>query len=162
MADAALRHDGNIDHRHDLANLFWRGHASHSALGADLRRDALQSHYRYCSGSLRNLRLLRVGYVHDHAALEHFSEAGLQAKVGVVSVVLRHGGTLFWEQPSAFSRQPSAQPFMGAGSCVALTFILQPVFDSRYPQWWRRHGWTGEDARRSIGHDYQRSTKRAN
>src|SRR6202023_1204007 len=106
MADAALRHDGNINHRHDFANLFRRRHASHSALGANLRRDALQSHYRYCSGSLRDLRLFRVGYVHDHAALEHFGEASLEAKVGVVSVVLRHGFTLFREQ--LFSYQPTA------------------------------------------------------
>ena len=108
MTDAAFCHDGNIDHRHDFANLFWRGHASYSAFGADLRRDALQRHHRYRSGALGDLRLFRVGYVHDHAALEHLGEPGLEAKVGVVSVVLRHGFTLFWEQLSAVSFQPSA------------------------------------------------------
>src|SRR5260221_13921068 len=36
-------------------------------------------------------------------------------------------------QRSAFSRQPSAQRLRGAGGYVALTFILQPVHNSRYP-----------------------------
>src|SRR5207245_7923274 len=116
------------------ANLFWRGHASYSAFGADLRRDALQRHHRYRSGALGDLRLFRVGYVHDHAALEHLGEPGLEAKVGVVSVVLRHGFTLFWEQLSAVSYQLSAQPFMGAGSYVALTSFYSP-FTIRGTPW---------------------------
>src|SRR6202158_51748 len=135
MTDAALGHDGNIDHRHDLANHFRRGHARPPAFGADLRRDALQSHHRYRSGSLGDLRLFRGGDVHDDAALEHFGEPGLQAKVGSVSIFLLHGVALFREQLSAFSFQPSAistNPY-GCWELVALTFILQPVHNSRYP-----------------------------
>ncbi len=95
MADAALRHDGNIHRRHDLANHFRRGHARHSALGANLRWDAFQSHDRDRSGSLGYFRLFRGGDIHDDAALEHFGKAGFEAKAGVVSIILRHGSTLF-------------------------------------------------------------------
>ena len=72
MADAALCHDGNIDHGHDFTNDFGRGHARDSSFGANLRGDALQGHDRDGAGPLGDLRLFRGGYVHDHAALEHF------------------------------------------------------------------------------------------
>ena len=51
---------GNIDGGHDLANHFRRGHARHSAFGANLCWDALQRHDGYCSGALGDLGLLGV------------------------------------------------------------------------------------------------------
>ena len=95
VADAALGHDGNVDHRHDFANLFRRGHTRHSAFGANLRRNPLQGHYGDGPGALGNFGLLGVGDVHDHAALEHFGKAGFQTEAGgVVAIILRHRFTL--------------------------------------------------------------------
>ena len=68
VADAALGHHRDGDGGHDLANLFGRGHARYSAFGADLRRNALKSHYRDRAGLLGNYGLLGVGDVHDDAA----------------------------------------------------------------------------------------------
>ena len=82
MADAALGHYRYGNRGHDLANFFGRGHARHATLGANLRRNPLQRHDRYCSGLFSNHRLLGVGDVHDDAAFEHFCQAGFQPQAG--------------------------------------------------------------------------------
>src|SRR5438132_1045551 len=71
VADPRLRHDGNADRLHNLADLRDRRHARHASLLADVRRDALKRHHGGGSRLLRNQRLLGVGDVHDDAALQH-------------------------------------------------------------------------------------------
>ena len=94
VADAALGHYRDGDGSHDFADFFGRGHAGYAAFGADLRGDALEGHDGNGSGLFRNQGLLGVSDVHDDAALEHFGEAGFEAKAGGVAVVLGHGGLL--------------------------------------------------------------------
>jgi len=92
VADAALGHDGNVHGGHDLTDFFRGGHAGYSAFGADLGGHALEGHDGYGAGLFGDGGLLGVGDVHDDAALEHFGEAGFEAKAGRVSIVLRHSG----------------------------------------------------------------------
>ncbi len=99
VADAALRHNRNGNGGHDFADLFRRGHAGHSAFGADLRGHALEGHDRNGPGFLGDFGLRGVGDVHDDAAFQHFCQAGLEAEAGGVvgrfAIVLRHVVTLF-------------------------------------------------------------------
>ena len=81
--------------RHDLANLFRRGHARNAAFGADLRGHALEGHDGNGSGLFGDGGLLGIGHIHNYPAFEHFGEAGLEAEEGRATVVLRHGRTLF-------------------------------------------------------------------
>jgi hypothetical protein len=90
VSDAAFRHDRDGNCGHDLANFLWSSHARDSAFGANLRGDTLERHHCDGSGLLGNDRLLGGRHVHDDAALEHFGEAGFQAKAGRISVVLGH------------------------------------------------------------------------
>jgi hypothetical protein len=53
---------------------------SDSALGADVRGDALERHHRAGAGVLGDPRLLGGRDVHDHAALEHLGEPRLDAQ----------------------------------------------------------------------------------
>jgi hypothetical protein len=50
-----------------------------------VRGHALERHHRGRAGILGDLRLLGVDHVHDHAALEHLGQAGLDAESGLVS-----------------------------------------------------------------------------
>ncbi len=59
VADAALGHHRDGDGGHDLADLLGRSHAGHAALGADLRRDALERHDGDGAGLLGDLGLFR-------------------------------------------------------------------------------------------------------
>ncbi len=115
--------------------------------------------------------LLGVGDVHDDAALEHFGEAGFEAKAGGV---VRCFATWRFSFPgTGDSRQRSAVSHQlnqlgDAGDLVALTFILQGVHGLRNPggiaptscrrrqrcRFYRRRGWrirrTPEAGRRRI------------
>src|SRR2546425_1012128 len=88
MADAAFRHDGNRNCRHNFANLLRRGHAGDAAFGANLRGHAFEGHDGDCASSFGDGGLLGVGDVHDDAAFEHLGQSSFQAKVGWASVVL--------------------------------------------------------------------------
>jgi len=55
------------------------GHAGDAAFLADIRRHALERHYRASPGVFGNLSLLGVGDVHDDATLEHLGQADLQS-----------------------------------------------------------------------------------
>src|SRR4051812_27256227 len=75
-----LRHHRD---RHRLLNLLDDAGACHprdTARGADVGRHALQRHYGHGAGVLGDLRLLGRGHVHDHAALEHLGETGLDSE----------------------------------------------------------------------------------
>jgi hypothetical protein len=85
VADAALRHDGNRHGLLDFADLLRVGHARDATVPADVGRDALERHHRDRTRVLGDLRLLGVDDVHDHAALEHLGQPGLDAESGLVS-----------------------------------------------------------------------------
>ena len=53
VADTRLGHDRNGDSADNLLDQAGLGHAGHSALGADHRRHALQSHHRSGAGLAR-------------------------------------------------------------------------------------------------------------
>src|SRR5216683_2522467 len=79
MSDTHLGHHRNGNCLHDLADDFDGCHARHAALFANVGWYALERHHRASSGFLRDLRLLGVGDIHNHAALEHFRQADLHA-----------------------------------------------------------------------------------
>ena len=83
MADARLGHHRDADFVHDLADFADGRHARHSAFLAYVGGHAFQRHYRGGAGFFGDHRLLGIGDVHDHAALEHFSETDLQAETFV-------------------------------------------------------------------------------
>src|SRR6185503_18072450 len=78
VPDPALRHDRDVDRLLDLLDHRRVAHARHAAVLADLRRDALERHHRGGARLLRDLGLLGVHHVHDHAALQHLGETHLQ------------------------------------------------------------------------------------
>src|SRR5450759_3031731 len=80
VADAALRHDGDRHAGHDGFDDRRVGHAGHAAGGADVGRDALEGPDGHRARVLGDLRLFDRDDVHDHAALEHLGEAGLDAQ----------------------------------------------------------------------------------
>ncbi len=135
VSDAALGHDRDRDRAHDLTNNPRRGHAGHAAFGADLRRDAFQGHDGDGSGFFGDGGLCGSGDVHDDAALEHFGEAGLEAKAGIVAVGLGHVWTPE-KQLSALSCQLSAKPFRG-GAPVGFrrSLILQRAGENYWVGW---------------------------
>jgi hypothetical protein len=79
MPDPRLGHDRDRHGLLDLDDLVGIGHACDAALGADVGRDSLERHHGHGSGILGDPRLLGVGDVHDHPALEHLGEATLHA-----------------------------------------------------------------------------------
>ena len=100
VSDARLGHDGNCDGLHDLLDHRWVGHACYAAVGADVGWDALEGHDGhgagfFCYSRLRvlvgyvrgggqeRMYLLGVDDVHDHTALEHACQTGLDGEVGL-------------------------------------------------------------------------------
>ena len=77
MANPSLRHYGNTYGTHDGVDHVGIRHARHPTLGANIRRDPLQRHYRNGTGILGNLRLFYVHNIHDDAALEHVGHPAL-------------------------------------------------------------------------------------
>ena len=68
-------------------------HPRHAAVAADVGGHALERHHRGGAGVLGDLRLLGGDHVHDHAALEHLGQAGLDGEGRLVarrSVALAH------------------------------------------------------------------------
>ena len=79
MADARLGHDRDGDGVDDAVDHVGIAHARDAALGADIGRNALESHHRDGPGVFGDLGLLDGDDVHDDTALEHFGEAALDA-----------------------------------------------------------------------------------
>jgi hypothetical protein len=77
VPDAGLRHDRDRDLVDDRLDHVGVAHAGDAALHPDVGRDPLQRHHRGGARVLGDARLLAVDDVHDHAALEHLREAGL-------------------------------------------------------------------------------------
>jgi hypothetical protein len=80
VADAGLGHDGDGDGGDDPLDELGVGHAGDAAFGADHGGDALEGHDGGGAGLFGDARLLDVHDVHDHAAFEHLSQAGLEAE----------------------------------------------------------------------------------
>ena len=79
MADARLRHDGNLHCRLDALDHLGVAHAGNAPVTADVGGDTLEGHHGACAGVLGDARLLRCDDVHDDAALQHFGQAALDA-----------------------------------------------------------------------------------
>ncbi len=85
VADPGLGHDRD---RHRLLNApdhLRIGHPGHAAVTADVGGNALQRHHGGGAGVLGDLGLLGRDHIHDHAALEHLGEAGLDGEGGLVA-----------------------------------------------------------------------------
>ena len=87
VADTGLCHHRDGNAVHDLLDHGRVGHAGDTALGADVGGHALKGHDGDGAGFFCDLGLLGVDDVHDHAALEHLGQAGLDGEGG-----LRGGG----------------------------------------------------------------------
>jgi hypothetical protein len=77
VADARLRHDGDAHGLLNLDHLVRVRHPSDAAFAADVRRNPLERHDRAGARLLGDPRLIGVGDVHDHPALQHLGEAAL-------------------------------------------------------------------------------------
>lgn len=82
VADTGLGHDGDGDGLLDLLDHGRVGHARNAAVLANVGGDSLEGHDGAGSSFFGNAGLLGVGDVHDDAALEHLSKAGLEGEAG--------------------------------------------------------------------------------
>ena len=80
VADARLGHHRDRHGLLDAADQQRVGHARDAAVAADVGGDALERHDGRGAGVLGDLRLLGVDDVHDHAALQHLGQAGLDTE----------------------------------------------------------------------------------
>ena len=71
----ALAITGMLTRLLDLPDLADGGHARDAAVAPDVGGHALERHHRRRAGLLGDARLLGVGHVHDHPALQHLGEA---------------------------------------------------------------------------------------
>ena len=78
VADTALRHNRNGNCFLNTANHLRVAHAGNAACCTDVSRNALQRHNCTCACCFGNLRLLRCGYVHNDAALQHLGQLLVQ------------------------------------------------------------------------------------
>ncbi len=85
VPDARLRHHRDRDRLLDARDHLRVGHPRHAAVAADVGGDALERHHRGRARILGHLRLLGGDHVHDHAALEHLRQAGLDAECRLVA-----------------------------------------------------------------------------
>jgi hypothetical protein len=117
VADAAFGHDRNRHHGHDFLDLQRRSHTRHAAFGTNHGRHALQCHHRGCPGFFGNFGLLGAHHVHDHAALQHLGQTGLQPQTGA-SIILRHKTCLPVCQYPLCKVDPRLRPKPLPASCL--------------------------------------------
>src|SRR6266536_73550 len=77
VADPALGHHRDGDRGLDARDQLGVAHAGDAAIAADVGGDPLQGHHRAGAGLLRDPGLLGRDDVHDHAALQHLGQPGL-------------------------------------------------------------------------------------
>ncbi len=80
VADPGLRHDRDRHRLLDPADHARVRHAGDTAVATDVGGDPFEGHDRAGAGLLGDLRLFGVDHVHDHAALQHLCEAGLDSE----------------------------------------------------------------------------------
>ena len=80
VSDAGLGHDGNGDRLNDTRDEVGVAHTGHTALSADVGRNALEGHDGDGSGILGDTGLLGSDDVHDDAALEHVGQTALDER----------------------------------------------------------------------------------
>mmetsp|Transcript_4978 Transcript_4978/g.8849 ORF Transcript_4978/g.8849 Transcript_4978/m.8849 type:complete len:207 (-) Transcript_4978:40-660(-) len=90
VTDSSLGHHRNGNSLADLLDHLRVTHAGHSAVLANIRRDALKSHDGNSAGLLGNASLLGVDDVHDDATLKHLRKADLDCSC----TLLRLHGTV--------------------------------------------------------------------
>ena len=93
VADPRLRHHRDRDRLLDALDHLRVGHPRDAAVAADVGGHALERHHRAGAGVLGDLRLLGRDDVHDHAALEHLGQTGLDREGRLVArgvAVARH------------------------------------------------------------------------
>lgn len=106
MSNTGLGHDGDGDGLHDILDHAGVRHARHATLGSDVGGDSLEGHdggstgffsdpglhagIRLCDGQIPvgAPYLLGIDHIHDHPALQHLGETGLDSK-GVGSSPVR-------------------------------------------------------------------------
>ena len=108
VAYSCLGHDGYRDGFHNLLDHFGVRHACYAALCPDICRDTFKRHDGagtcfFCYTCLHKVsdrsqsiqepvwesaNLLCINNVHDHAALEHFSQPSLHGEVGGATVAV--------------------------------------------------------------------------
>src|SRR4029077_7513079 len=86
VADAALGHDGDVHGGHDFFDQLGIRHARNAAFGADDGGHTFEGHDGDGTGLFGDLGLGDAHHVHDHAALQHFGEAGLKTETVGVTV----------------------------------------------------------------------------
>ncbi len=92
VADAGLGHDGDGHGVLDLLDLGRVRHARDAALGTDVGGNPLERHDGAGAGVLGNAGLGGVGDVHDHTALEHLRQTGLDGEGGLGAMGRGVGG----------------------------------------------------------------------
>jgi hypothetical protein len=88
VADARLGHDRDGHRLLDAVDHLGIGHARHAPVSADVGGHALERHHRRCAGVLGHLGLIGGDDVHDHSALQHLGQPGLDAESRLVSHAL--------------------------------------------------------------------------
>ena len=96
VTDAALGHDGDGDGLLNALDHLGVAHARHAAGGADVGRDALESHDGAGACLLGDACLLGRGDVHDDAALEHLREFAVEFDAICLAGLFCHGCSLGW------------------------------------------------------------------
>ena len=96
VADAALGHDGDGDGLLNALDHLGVTHTRHAAGGADVGRDALESHDGAGACLLGDACLLGRGDVHDDAALEHLRELAVEFDAIGLAGLFCHGCSLGW------------------------------------------------------------------
>ena len=93
VPDPRLGHHRDGDRLLDLLDHLRVRHPGHTAVLADVGRHALERHHRGRAGLLGDPGVLGRDHVHDHAALEHLGEAGLDSEGPRLHVGIPAGDT---------------------------------------------------------------------
>ena len=119
VPDPALGHHRDRHGLLDLADLLRVGHARDAALDADVGGHALERHHGDGARVLGDPRVLGVDDVHDHPALEHLGEAGLDPH----RAQLEHRGQSTTETAATAAQRPRfrvpavADPLLRIATC---------------------------------------------
>ena len=114
VADPRLGHHRDADGLLDAGDHLRVGHPRDAAVAADVGGHALERHHRGGARLLGDRRLLGRDDVHDHAALEHLGQAGLDAECRLVA----HRAKSSLRARRYFSRNALMRSSYCAASCA--------------------------------------------